>query len=117
MNATPESHPLNLGATRLSVARPEQRVDRQGDLGDAERVERAVNGFLSDINYETATYLESCIHCGLCAEVCPFYRQTGDPRYTPIWKLEPFKQAYKREAGPFAFAFKLLNLKHRVSAD
>ena len=57
------------------------------------------------------------MHCGLCAEVCPFYVQTGDPKYTPIWKLEPFKQAYKREAGPLSFFFKLFNLKHKVTVE
>jgi hypothetical protein len=35
-----------------------------------------------------------------------FYLETRDPKYTPIWKLEPFKQAYKRESGPFAFWYR-----------
>jgi Fe-S oxidoreductase len=59
--------------------------------------------------------MESCIHCGQCAQACHFYAATGDPKYTPIWKLEPFKQAYKREAGPFARFYKAFNLKHEVT--
>jgi len=41
---------------------------------------------------------------------------SGDPAHTPIWKLEPFKQAYKREAGPFAWFYRALNLKPAVTA-
>jgi Fe-S oxidoreductase len=59
--------------------------------------------------------MESCIHCGQCAQACHFYVASGDPKYTPIWKLEPFKQAYKREAGPFALFFKAFNLKPEVT--
>ena len=61
--------------------------------------------------------MESCIHCGHCAEACHFYVTSEDPKYTPIWKLEPFKQAYKREAGPFAWLYRALNLKHAVTVE
>jgi Fe-S oxidoreductase len=92
-------------------------ADRQTHLSDQERVDAALTQFLKDTDFVTATYMESCIHCGLCAEVCHFYEQTGDPQYTPIWKLEPFKQVYKREAGPFSFIYKALNLKRKLSSD
>ena len=50
------------------------------------------------------------MHCGLCAEACHFQVTTGDPKYTPILKLEPFRRAYFREAGPFAPVVRALNL-------
>ncbi len=59
--------------------------------------------------------MESCIHCGMCADACHFYIATEDPKYTPIWKVEPFKQAYKRESGPFAPIYRLLGLKKEVT--
>ena len=46
-----------------------------------------------------------------------YYVQTEDPKYTPIWKLEPFKQAYKREASPFAFIYRLFGLKKKVTVE
>ena len=49
-----------------------------------------------------ALHMESCVRCGLCAEACHFYVTTGDAKYTPIRKLEPFRRAYLREASPFA---------------
>lgn len=91
-------------------------ADREGSLDDRERVEHAMRSFALDYGAMTAMRLESCIHCGICADACHFYIATEDPQYTPIWKVEPFKQAYKREAGPFAPFFKLFGLKRRITA-
>ena len=37
------------------------------------------------------------MHCGLCAEACLFYTETGDPKYTPINKVEPMRRIWERE--------------------
>jgi Fe-S oxidoreductase len=81
------------------------------------RVAGAMSGFAREIGALSAFRLESCIHCGICADACHFYIATEDPQYTPIWKVEPFKQAYKRESSAFAPLFRLLGLKHEVKAD
>src|ERR1022692_4146453 len=81
------------------------------------RVAGAMTGFAHEIGALSAFRLESCIHCGICADACHFYIATEDPQYTPIWKVEPFKQAYKREASAFAPLFRLLGLKREVTAD
>lgn len=87
---------------------PEQpRYDEQGERSDSERVEAATSSFIRDFHADTAGYMESCVHCGLCAEACQFYVQTKDPQYTPIHKIKPFKRAYQREVGPFAWLKKL----------
>jgi Fe-S oxidoreductase len=96
---------------------PEARYDLIGDMNDEERVAAAMENFAKDINRTTATYMESCMHCGVCAEACQYYTQTGDPKYTPVWKLEVFKQAYKREASPFAPVYRLFNLKKKVTLE
>jgi Fe-S oxidoreductase len=82
---------------------------------DAEQVARAMKGFVSDFGPTAALALESCVHCGRCAEACQFYTQTGEARYTPIHKIEPFKQAYEREVSPFAFAYRLFGLTPKVT--
>ncbi len=110
-----EKHPLDLDQARVSIKKPETRSDIQGDLTDQERVDTAMRNFVKDFGAVAATYMEACVHCGHCAEACHFYVQTQDPKYTPIWKLEPFKQAYKREAGPFAWFYRALNLKRKVT--
>ncbi|MEA3232201.1 MAG: 4Fe-4S dicluster domain-containing protein, partial [Thermodesulfobacteriota bacterium] len=31
------------------------------------------------------TYIETCIHCGLCSEACHYYlSHDKDPRYSPV---------------------------------
>jgi Fe-S oxidoreductase len=84
---------------------------------DAVQVTKAWHAFISDIGPTAALALESCVHCGRCAEACQYYVQTGDPRYTPIHKIEPFKQAYERRSGPFAFAYRLLGMAPKVTAE
>ena len=110
-------HPLDLDKPRFSVKKPEVRCDVQGEMPDDERVKKAMQNFVRDFGRTAAIYMESCIHCGMCAEACHFYVTTEDPKYTPIWKLEPFKQAYKREYGPFAMFYRLLNLKPKVTVE
>ena len=117
MNDVNLRFPLDLDSPRFSIKKPEPRSDKQGEISGAERVDRAMQAFMRDFNSTSATYMESCIHCGHCAEACHFYNVTDDPKYTPILKLEPFKQAYKREAGPFAFAYRALNLKPKVTLE
>ena len=49
------------------------------------------------IDAPIASYFASCVHCGLCAEACLFYTESGDPKYTPIHKLEPMRRVYEQE--------------------
>jgi len=100
----------NTAALGASLAPAEARTPEA-------RVVGAMRGFAQEIGALSAFRLESCIHCGICADACHFYIATEDPQYTPIWKVEPFKQAYKREASAFAPLFRLLGLKREVTAD
>ena len=84
--------------------------DQQGELGDEARVDAALSSFLREFGVTAALHLESCVRCGLCAEACHFFLTTGDPKYTPVYKLEPFRRAYFREASPFAPLVRALGL-------
>ncbi|MCB2102455.1 MAG: (Fe-S)-binding protein [Rhodobacterales bacterium] len=72
--------------------------------------EAAVQAFLGQIDASIASYLETCVHCGECAEACHFYEVTKDPRYTPTWKLQPMVRAYKRHLAPFSGLKRALGL-------
>jgi Fe-S oxidoreductase len=74
----------------------------------AERVARVKEVFQRSINAENATYLETCIHCGMCAEVCHFYEATGEGKYTPIYKVDPLRRFYQREVAPMGWLRKLV---------
>jgi Fe-S oxidoreductase len=89
--------------------------DKQGTQCDAARVDAAMRSFVSEFGVTAALHLESCVHCGLCADVCHFHVATGDAKYTPIYKLEPFRRAYRREAGPFAPLVRALGLVKKPS--
>jgi Fe-S oxidoreductase len=49
------------------------------------------------IDAKISAYFSSCVHCGLCAEACLFYTETGNARYTPIHKLEPMRRLWEQE--------------------
>ncbi|MBN1633679.1 MAG: (Fe-S)-binding protein [Ignavibacteria bacterium] len=42
------------------------------------------------------THLNSCVHCGLCAESCIYYLATKDERFIPAKKVELISSIYRR---------------------
>ena len=42
------------------------------------------------------THLNSCVHCGLCAESCIYYLATKDERFIPARKVELISSIYRR---------------------
>jgi Fe-S oxidoreductase len=76
-----------------------------------ERVARAKRVFIEKTDAAVALDLESCLHCGMCAESCHFYEGTHDGHLAPIHKLKLLRKVYLRELSP-------LRLLHRaVSRD
>ncbi len=71
-------------------------------MSPAASSQMAIDHFLNGIGAQVAAYLDACVHCGQCAEACHFYEVTGDPRYTPSYKMVPLAQAYRRHKAPFA---------------
>lgn len=80
-------------------------------------LEKAVNALKEVIDAPIASYFASCVHCGLCAEACLFYTETGDPRYTPIHKLEPLRRVYRQEYTLLGRLGKALGLSKPVTDD
>jgi len=42
------------------------------------------------------THLNSCVHCGLCAESCLYYLTTGDENLIPAQKVDMVSSIYRR---------------------
>ncbi len=63
--------------------------------------QKAGKKFLALNSGNLAAYLESCVKCGQCATACHFYEVTGDPKYTPAYKLFPMAKAHKRMKAPW----------------
>lgn len=51
---------------------------------------------LDEADGKLITALNSCVHCGLCAESCVYYLATGDERMTPAMKVDLVSSVYKR---------------------
>jgi Fe-S oxidoreductase len=63
----------------------------------SERFEQGISTLRKQMDARVVSYLSSCVHCGVCAEACLFYTETGDPRYTPIYKVEPLRRLWRQE--------------------
>ena len=61
------------------------------------RFEQGVEAMRAQMDARVVSYLSSCVHCGICAEACLFFTETGDPRYTPIHKTEPMRKLWSQE--------------------
>jgi Fe-S oxidoreductase len=63
----------------------------------SERLERGINTLRAQVDSRVMSFFSSCVNCGVCAEACLFYTETGDPRYTPIYKTEPLRKIWQQE--------------------
>ena len=58
---------------------------------------RGLEAMRAQMDTRVMSYMSSCVHCGICAEACLFYTETGDARYTPIYKTEPLRKLWRQE--------------------
>lgn len=76
---------------------------------------KGINSFKEVLDAPIASFFSSCVHCGLCAEACLFYTETGDPKYTPIHKLEPLRRVWQQEYTLLGKLGKMLGLSKPVT--
>ena len=41
-------------------------------------------------------FMETCVRCGACAEKCPFYMGSGDPKNMPVLRAELIRSIYRK---------------------
>ncbi|MGD2171660.1 MAG: (Fe-S)-binding protein, partial [Gammaproteobacteria bacterium] len=73
-------------------------------------LEKGINALREQVDSTVASFFSSCVHCGMCAEACLFYTETGDAERTPINKTEPLRRIWKYEYTLFGRILKLLGL-------
>ena len=79
----------------------ETAVDTKSDIGDVgidegarrltpERIETVIRKMLkTEAGARLKTYVDTCVHCGLCADGCHFYlSHDNDPTYMPAGKVK-----------------------------
>ncbi len=80
-------------------------------------LQKGINALKEVIDAPVASYFSSCVHCGICAEACLFYLETGDVKYTPIHKLEPLRRVYEQEYTLLGRLKKMTGLSKAVTDD
>ena len=83
----------------------------------APSVEKGIRFIKEQIDAPVASFFSACVHCGLCADACLFYRETKDPRYTPIYKLEIMRRLWEQEYTLWGRIKSRLGLSRQVTGQ
>ncbi|MEI8005272.1 MAG: (Fe-S)-binding protein [Bacteroidota bacterium] len=59
-------------------------------------IEKGLTVFEDVHDARLLTHLNSCVHCGLCAESCIYFKAIGDDRFTPARKVDLVSSVYRR---------------------
>jgi Fe-S oxidoreductase len=78
---------------------------------------RGLNALREVIDAPIASYFNSCVHCGMCADACLFYIENGKPEYTPINKVEPMRRLWEQEYTLLGRLKKLIGLSKPVTDE
>jgi Fe-S oxidoreductase len=78
-------------------------------------LDKGLNALREQIDAPVASFFTSCVSCGICAEACLFYQETGDPKYTPIHKLEPMRRIWSNEFTLLGRAKSMLGMGRKVT--
>jgi len=76
-----------------------------------------INALVNVIDRPIAAYFNSCVHCGFCAEACVFFTETGDPKYTPIHKVEPLRKVWKQNFTVWGRLMSMLGLSKPLTIE
>ena len=80
-------------------------------------LEKGINALKEQVDSSVAAFFSSCVHCGMCADACLFYTETGGPERTPINKTEPLRRIWKSEYTLFGRIGKLFGLTKPVTDE
>ena len=80
-------------------------------------LERGLAALRDEVDAPVAAFFSSCVHCGLCAQACPFYVETGDPKYTPILKVEPLRLVWEQEFTLWGKLTGMIGLGQKVTDE
>jgi len=61
-----------------------------------DKIEKGLEVFKNQKDSKLHAHLNSCVHCGLCAESCVYYRAMPDEKYVPAKKVDLVASIYRR---------------------
>lgn len=83
----------------------------------APSVEKGIQFIREQIDAPIASFFSSCVHCGMCADACLFYQQSGDPRLIPINKVEPMRRIWEQDYTLVGKIKKALGLSKKLTEE
>jgi Fe-S oxidoreductase len=78
-----------------SAALPDSLQEKIQALSEQD-IEKILKIFREKLGADAAAYLNSCVHCGLCADSCHYYLATGEAEAMPAAKLDLVNRIFKR---------------------
>jgi Fe-S oxidoreductase len=82
-----------------------------------EDVEKILSVFREKLDAAAAAYLNSCVHCGLCADSCHYFLATGDEKAMPAAKLDLVNRVFKNYFSHFGKKFPRLTGASALSRE
>ncbi len=80
-------------------------------------LDKGINALKEQVDSSVAAFFSSCVNCGMCADACLFYTETGDPERTPINKTEPLRRIWKSEYTLLGRIGKMFGLTAKVDDE
>ena len=86
-------------------------VDEGIDTGIArltdEKIQSVINNVIdAETGARLKTYVDTCIHCGMCSEACHYYlSHDNDPHYSPVGKVKQTIWEMLKKKGRVSPAF------------
>ena len=80
-------------------------------------LDKGINALKEQVDSSVAAFFSSCVHCGMCADACLFYTETGSPTTTPINKTEPLRRIWKSEYTLMGRIGKIFGLTKKVDDE
>lgn len=77
------------------MADPDELESRIAQLGPDD-FDRGLRVFREKLGAAEASYLQTCVHCGLCAGACHYFRADGELESVPAYKLDQVVSVFKR---------------------
>ncbi len=77
-------------ATQQNVEVIDEGLEKGAEKLSKEKIQQVINNVLKqEFGARLKTYVNTCIHCGLCSEACHYYlSHDKDPRYSPVGKVK-----------------------------
>jgi Fe-S oxidoreductase len=72
-----------------------EKLMAMGELTE-DKKKKGLEIFESEGSSKLLTHLNSCVHCGLCADSCIYYNVYKDARYVPAYKVDLVASIYRR---------------------